>query len=148
MDFVEKFRERVGTLRDYFIDSNFKACGNLSTDLIRSSEFASYSEGIFIGEFLESLFDNIRMLNSRFDVSDKDSEKIKTIVIPVIEYIQANIPLSNVEKKAIFFDLLLKARCTVTETIIEYYRAKKMSKPSIPPMPFPTSVEIESDEEE
>jgi len=147
MDFVEKFKERVGTLRGFLNTMNFKGCANLSTDLLRASEFANYPEGIFIGEFFESLFTNIRTLMLRFDVEKKDIEKILTATIPVIEYAQTNIPFSSEDKKAKLYDLMLNARCIVTETQIAYYREKTSKKPPMP-MSFPPSINIESSEEE
>jgi hypothetical protein len=140
VDFVEKFRDRVGTLRSFLVTANFKACANLSTDLLRASEFANYSEGIFIGEFFESLFTNIRQLGNLFELDKKDIEKIQKATIPVVEFTQANIPLGSEEKKAEFYDLLLKARCIVTETQIAYYREKPIKKPS---MPFPQTIDVE-----
>src|SRR3989337_1822510 len=95
------------------------------------------SEILFIGKTL--------ML--RFDVEKKDIEKILTATIPVIEYAQTNIPFSSEDKKAKLYDLMLNARCIVTETQIAYYREKTSKKPPMP-MSFPPSINIESSEEE
>lgn len=144
MDFIEKFKERVGTLQEFLASANFKACANLSTDLLRASEFANYPEGMLVGEFFESLFSNVRTLVSRFEVDKKDIEKIQKATIPAIEYTQMNIPFSNADKKANFFDLILNARCIVTEIQIVYYREKPIKRPPMP-MAFPGPIEIDTE---
>lgn len=140
LDFIEKFRDRVGALKVFLMNANLKACVNLSTDLLRTSEFASYSEGIFIGEFFESLFNNIRSLEQRFELDKNDMTKIQEATIPAIEFAQANIPLNSRDKKATLYELLEKARCTVTETQITYYREKPVKKLS---MHYPPRIEVE-----
>jgi hypothetical protein len=141
LDFIEKFRDRVGTLRGFLVNANFKACANLSTDLLRASEFASYSEGLFIGEFFESLFTNIRQLETRYEIGKEDIERIQGATLPVVEFIQANMPLSSRKKKADFYDLILKARCVVTETQITYFREKPVKRSQTIGLPPPISVE-------
>ena len=145
MDFIEKFRERVSTLKELSQAENFKGCANLSTDLLRASEFAKYPEGIFIGEFFESLFLNIRSLTTKFQVEKNDIENIQKAVLPTIEFAQANIPFTIDEKKARFFDLLLDSRCIVTETQITYFREK--SRKSTMPLSFPSpTIQLEEEE--
>jgi hypothetical protein len=148
VDFVEKFRERVGTLQGFLVSANFKACANLSTDLLRVSDFASFPEGIFIGEFLESLFSNIRSLNARYDIEKDDIQKIQEATSPCINFVSSNIPFSNKNKKAEFYDLMVKARSTVTGIQIVYFREKKTKSPLMPmpiPMPFRQTIEVEPD---
>jgi hypothetical protein len=147
VDFVERFKDRVRTLKGFLEVANFKGCANLSTDLLRASEFAKYPEGVFVGEFFESLLSNVRTLVSRFEVDKKDIEKIQKATIPVVEYAQVNIPFNSKNKKADFFDLILNARCVVTEIQIAYYREKPIKRPPMP-MAIPESIEIETDEEE
>ena len=90
MSFIEKFRERVSTLQELLEACNFKGCANLSTDLLRASEFANYPEGIFIGEFFESLFSNIRSLNNNYEVEKTDLESIQQVISPIILYAKTN----------------------------------------------------------
>jgi len=146
LDFVEKFRDRVGTLKNLLLEANFRACANLSTDLLRASEFASYSEGIFVGEFFESLFTNIGQLESLYEIDKKDIAKIQEATLPSVEFIQTNTPLNNENNKAGFYDLILNARCVVTETQISYFREKPPKR--LPPsMPFPRPLSVEEMEE-
>ena len=140
MDFIVKFRDRVGTLKNFLSNENFKACSNLSTDLIRASEFAGFSEGIFVGEIFEAIFTNFRQMAMRFELDKNDVAKIQEVTIPVIDFVQSNFPLNSKDKRATLFELLLKARCTATEIQIMYFREKPLKKP---PRSYPSSVEIE-----
>lgn len=148
MSFIDKIRERVSTLQGLLETRNFKGCANLSTDLLRTSEFANYPEGIFIGEFFESLFSNIRLLNNNYKLDSLDLESIQQVILPVIQYSQANIPITTDDKKARFYDLMLNARSAVTEMQIMYYR-EKIRKPTLPMnFPLPPQMNIENEEEE
>ncbi len=102
-----------------------------------------------LGEFFEALFVNVRGLTTRFEVEKKDLENIQKAILPAIDYAQNNIPFTTNEQKARFYDLLLNARCAVTEVQIAYYREKpkKPTMPiSFPPFPTPT-IQLETEEE-
>lgn len=127
------------------VDSNYRACANTSTDLLRSSEFAKYPEGVFIGEFFEALFIELRQLSKAYNITKDDTEKIRSAVIPIIDFIEANIPITDINKKGELCSLLMNARYIVTETQLLYFREKQ---PKVPPMHLPSpSITIAEDEE-
>lgn len=144
MDFVEAFRAKMPMFRGFLVDSNFKACANAATDLLRASEFAKYPEGVFIGEYFEALFIELRGLVGAFEVKKEDVEKMQKAVNSIIDFIEANIPITDTDKKAELYSLLLNARYIVTENQLTYFREKK---PKPRPMRFPSpSIPLEEDE--
>jgi len=144
LDFLQRLRERLEILRNNLSEENFQACENMSTDILRASEFVNFSEGVFIGEFFEALFTNVKLLTSAFNIEKKDIERIQASIIPIVDFIKANMPIAGADKKAQFYDLLLTARYLVTEIQISYWRMTKPKKRLTPfsPNPFIPSVEF------
>ena len=145
MDFIEVFKSKIPMLRTLLGDSNYSACSNFGTDLLRLSEFAKYSEGVFIGEFFETLFGNYRSLTDRFDVAKEDIEKMQKTIYPMLDFLENNIPITDTDKKADFYNLLVNARYVVTESQLTYFREKKLKTRL--PMQMSPSVSIEGFEE-
>lgn len=114
-------------------DSNFRACANAATDILRASEFTNYPEGVLIGEYFEALFIELRGLVDNFKVKKEDVEAVERAVIPIIDFIETNVPVTDTDKKAEFYDLLLNARYVVTKLQLTYFRESKLSRPRIPP---------------
>jgi hypothetical protein len=110
LDFLQRFKERLDILRNNLSEENFQACENMSTDILRSSEFVNFSEGVFIGEFFEAMFSNVKLLTYGFNVEKKDVEKIQASIFPIVDFMKANIPIDGMNKKAQFYDLL---NCTI-----------------------------------
>jgi hypothetical protein len=141
MEFVEAFREKMPMFRGFIVDCNFGACSNIATDLLRASEFAKYPEGVFIGEVLEQMFFELKRLTQKYETKKEDLEIIQKVSYPLIDFIEANIPLTDTDKKAEFYTLLMNARYVATEKQIKYFRENK-------PKPIPPRFPMISDEED
>lgn len=70
MDYFGKFKERLVDLDSNSARSRFRACSNISSDLIRASEFVEFQEGVFVGEFFETLFSNLGSTIGEFKAED------------------------------------------------------------------------------
>jgi hypothetical protein len=73
----ELFYEKILLIRKLSMDFNFKACSNISTDLITVSTMFEYQDGVFIGEVLEAVFDQLLDLDRRFDLEESDQKVLK-----------------------------------------------------------------------
>jgi hypothetical protein len=145
LDFIEAYKSKIPTLRALLAESNFSACSNFGSDLLRAADLVKYEEGVFVGEFFETLFNNLSALNYSYDLKKDDIEKIQKAVNPVFDFLENNMPITDKDKKAEFYSLLVNARYVVTESQLIYFREKKAK--SRPPFPMPPSVSIETFEE-
>jgi len=137
MSFIDAVRGRMSKLRSFLSENNFMACANTSSDLLRTSEFGQYPEGVFIGEFLEAFFVEFRGLASGYEVKNEDVERISKAINPVLDFIEAKIPITDMDNKAKLYDLLSSARYVLTETQITYYREKSPKPRRFPPQMMP-----------
>lgn len=132
MDYVAKFKERLGTLHDHLEKTNFRVCENISTDLTRTSEFVGFAEGVFIGEFLESLFDNLNHVTRSFEVEQEEIEPIKNEIDNLIRLINESISNTEVNFKSRLYDKMVSVRYLVTKFQVKGYRETKRKKGSLP----------------
>jgi hypothetical protein len=141
MDFVANFREKIGMLENLLADGNFRACANMSTDLLRAAEFAGFTEGVYLGEFFEALFSNMRQLIGMYNLDKKDIENVQRVSLPVVQFFKTNLPLTDANKKAELYDLMMKARFAVTQLQITTWRDKKSRRP---PISIPETIQFET----
>lgn len=136
MDLFEKFREKLEYLKENSSRSRFQACENMSTDIIRTSEFVGYPEGVFVGEFFESLFSNINSVLNFFNVKEEDIRPIQKEIEELIELFSTSLSSNDVNVKSALYDKIVRVRYLVTEFQIRNYREgtrKKRIRPeSIP----------------
>lgn len=128
MDYIEKFKERLDALNKYSADSNFSACSNISTDLIRVSDFMSFSEGVFIGEFFESMFENLRYVVDNFEFKPEEIEPIKSEIVNLVGLLRESIPTADERTKSHVYDTLAKVRSKVTNFQVSSHRERKRKK--------------------
>lgn len=76
-DLQEIFYEKILLLQKLSTDFNLKACSTTSTDLITSSILFEYTDGAFIGEVFEGVFEQLNDLMKSFSLDDKDKEILK-----------------------------------------------------------------------
>jgi len=76
-DLPELFYEKILLIRKLSIEFNFKACLKSSTDLITTSILFEYQDGVFIGEVVESVFEQLDSLINQFELDDEDKETLK-----------------------------------------------------------------------
>ena len=132
LDYMARFKERLDELDTNLTKLNFRACSNASTDLIRASEFVGYSEGVFIGEFFESLFNNLASVTYRFKVEKDVIESIKNEILKLVQLIKKSIPTKDVSVKSELYDTMVKMRYVVTAFQIKNFREGERKKGRIP----------------
>ncbi len=108
-------------------DSNFRLSLNLSSDLIRISDYVDYADGVFIGEFFESLFLNLDHINRQYIIEENTLKNLKEDIINLISIIKNSLSPSG-KKKADIYDLMTKIRATATRLQIETARGEKIRK--------------------
>jgi hypothetical protein len=79
---------------------------------------------VLIGEFFESIFDNLDSLFENYKVEENDKKKIDDKIELFIDFLTKNIPLEKVEQKIIFLDNMIDVRLIVSQIQLIYYREK------------------------
>jgi hypothetical protein len=133
-NFIQKYKEALGRIRDDLSDTNIRGCLNNSTDLTRMSDFVGFDEGILIGEILEGIFDNFEDMLDLFEHKPEEIEPIKKELMSLISILEEKIPSKNEQVKAELYTTLVSARCCVTHLQIQFMREKKPRRPTLPPI--------------
>jgi len=125
---VEKLKEKLGIIERYSNEMRFKPCKNISTDIIRASEFMGCPEGIFIGEFFEALFINLYNLMDIFEISEEYIEPLNKEIAELIEFLIKSLPANDANTKSEIFDKMVRVRSIVTELQIKAFREEKFER--------------------
>lgn len=129
IDFTQKFREGIARIKTNILVNNARGCFNNSLDLTRASEFNGFDEGIFIGEILEGIFDNLRYMLSMYDYDKAEVEPIKSEIVKMLDVLAEKFPTKNDKAKIEVYDALCSARAYVTHQQICFFREKKLKGP-------------------
>lgn len=117
-------------------DSHFNLCAHMSTDMLRVSDYLEFGDGVFMGEFLESLFQNLDFLKSKYVIEDEEFDSLKPDIFKLIQNIKSPFPYDD-ESKIKIFDLMKNIRAKTTKLQLESIRGEKKrinsKKLSLPP---------------
>jgi hypothetical protein len=125
---MEKFKEGLERIRKNLRSSNFQGCANNSQDLTTTSEFVSFEEGVFIGEYFEGLFYNLIEATTLYEHKKEELEPLKKEIDSLIQLIQKTIPSENNEAKAKIYREMVKVRYDSTKFQIECLREREPKK--------------------
>jgi len=76
-DILKIFDESFETIGKLLEESNYSGCSNIATDLITISGMSEFGDGVFIGEVLEGVFDQINTTVGNFTTSEEDIEALR-----------------------------------------------------------------------
>jgi len=76
-DLFQIFDERLALMRTLGTELNFRACSTNSNDLILASTMFEYKDGVFVGEVLEAIYEQIWRLVRDYILSDEDQISLK-----------------------------------------------------------------------
>jgi len=76
-DLFAVFDESFELIRKLLDEHNFSGCSSIATDLITFSMMSDFTDGVLIGEVLESVFDQIAPLFERFEVVEQERNTLK-----------------------------------------------------------------------
>lgn len=143
VDIIEIYQRLLGKIIKAMQDSNFALCTALSSEMIRVFDYLDFTDGIFIGEFLESLFMNIDFLNTKYIIEDTDINNLKNDLNNLIMVLKNSFPLNNAKKIKIY-NLISDSRAKVTKLQLESFRGERKRKPEqkAPRIKLPTPDEI------
>lgn len=112
-------------------DSKFALCGNLSSDMIRASDYIDFKDGVFISEFFESLFGNIHAANQKCVVDEQIMNDLKEDLINLISSFKDSFPPNDSEIINVY-NLMVNVRAMTTKIQVESsngtYETKKKSQ--------------------
>jgi len=78
------YKEKLSKIEEALGNSNYSLCSNMATDMLRAYDYIGFSHGVFIGEFFESIFQNLHSVNKMCEVEDavtnEINEKIKNLI--------------------------------------------------------------------
>ncbi|CAD6494190.1 MAG: hypothetical protein CHKLHMKO_00652 [Candidatus Argoarchaeum ethanivorans] len=127
-DFAEKYKEILTEMAVQTKEFNIKSCSTISIDLTRMSVYFNFSEGVFISEFLEYLFDNLNHVVEKFEVEEKFKETAINEISELIEQLKEFITKRDETKKIKMYNKMRDVRYLITKTQLDYYRLKKPKK--------------------
>lgn len=122
IDFIEKFKNGIKSIEDALLKGNYRACKSYSSDMLRASDIADFPEGVFIGEFLESLFTNLDGLENRYELDPSVKEEMNEGIIPTLTSLQELIPAQDLDSKSKIYEQLIVSRYLVTKFQLKYWR--------------------------
>ena len=143
LGFIEQFKKRLEGLIEVLSKSKFHTCSNISSDLIRASEFADYEEGVFIGEFFESVFDNILSARDNFRTDKNEVEFVKKEITNLIKLFIKSIPTKGSSAKSDLYEGIVRVRYFASKFQIKYFREGTLKKGRISPSYVPRERIIE-----
>ena len=108
-------------------DSNFSLCTHLSSEMIRISDYVDFPDGVFISEYLESLFGNINFIDENFIIEEAIMNDLKKDINDLISILRASFPLDD-KKKVNLYDLITKIRMKTTRLQLESFRGENKKK--------------------
>lgn len=144
VDIIEIYQKILGKILKATENSDFGLCTTLSSEMIRISDYVDFIDGIFVGEFLESLFANITSTNAEFIIEETVINNLKNEIINLISILRDSFPINNTKKIEIY-DLITNIRAKITRVQLESYRGERKRKieRKIPRIRVPTTDEIE-----
>lgn len=124
-EIAEKFSNLFSNFKDTLREPNYVRVTRLSTELTRVSLFLDVPEFIFIGEFFEWLF-----LNLRHDLDKEHRILLDQEILSLINEIENNTPPFEDTFKLKLFDKLVKLRSDATKIQTKYIEQKR-TRPSL-----------------
>lgn len=128
-DFIEKYKYGLKRIQEDLSDTNIQGCFNNSTDLTHVSSFVGFDEGLFIGEVLESIFDNLGSIIHTYEHKKEEIDPTKVELNNLINLIKEKMPSKNEKTKAEIYDAMVKARSCVTNLQVQFMRERKVRRP-------------------
>ena len=94
-DLNDIFMEKLTLMQKLSSELNFHACSRISTDLISVSSMLDYKDGVFVGEVLEAMFDQLRRLLVDFELDEKDQNILKENFVKNLELVSQTFTKSD-----------------------------------------------------
>jgi hypothetical protein len=126
-DVNEIFQKMFEKITKALGDSNFSACTALSNEMLRIADYSDFADGVFVGEFLESLFMNIDSTYRKYDIDKKIFDNLKEDIVNLLSYVKDSFPQSN-EAKVDLYNSMTKVRASVTKLQLESFRGELTRK--------------------
>lgn len=127
VDIIEIYQKILGKIIKAAENSDFVLCTNLSGEMIRIADYVDFIDGIFLGEFFESLFANINSINADYIIEEAVINNLKNDIINLISILRESLPLDD-NKKINIYDLISNIRAKITRLQLESYRGEKKRK--------------------
>lgn len=133
VDIIQKYKESLRRIRNNLASTNTAGCMHNSSDLTHVSDFVDFDEGVLIGEFLESIFDNFDDVIKLYNYKKEEIEPVKNKIGLLIKFLESNFPPKDNKSKAELYDILVSTRFQVTKLQVTFMRERE---PKSPPSPF------------
>lgn len=127
VDIIEIYQKILGKIIKAAENSDFALCTNFSSEMIRLSDYVDFMDGIFLGEFFESIFSNINLINNDFVIEEAVINNLKSDIINLISILRESIPLDD-NKKIDIYNLMNDIRAKATRLQLESFRGERKRK--------------------
>jgi hypothetical protein len=140
VDMTRICQEKFEKIKNALDESNFDLCTTMSSEMLRVSDYVDFPEGVFVGEFFESLFQNLDYTVKRYHIEDETMNDLKRQINELINKIKSSIPSKD---KSEIYDLMTSVRAKMTRLQLESFRGEKAKRrPKGIPLPSGMSEEV------
>lgn len=139
---VKKFLEQIDAIKEQLKKRNLRACRAIVNDFIMLSALFDFSDGIFIGENMHSVFDDFIDLIRDYELKNGEIKEVLDKISDLVKGVREFISESEKDEHKLY-RLMKDARVAVTKLQIESARIRKRRFPRLPEDIF----EIVSEEE-
>jgi len=115
---LEIFDESFKIIKEMLEKSNVYGCNRIARKLTSLGYMARFKEGVFVGEVLEGIFDQLYDVISEYDIDQDELKKILGILIEQSSILNDSLKNSNNEK---IYETLKEMRYSVTDFQISKY---------------------------
>jgi len=113
-DYLDVYKKLLKLLREKAKSSDYSSCFEIANHMTEICVFDfEWKEGVFISEFFEYLYSNLRELAAEYEIEKDVAENISKIVTEIIDEIMKTLPKINIEK---IYPLMVDARYIVTRS--------------------------------
>jgi len=127
IDIIEIYQRILGKIIKAVENSDFALCSTLSSEMIRLFDHLDFTDGMFIGEFLESLFSNINSINTEYMIEQTVINNLKIDITNLISVLIDSYPMTNTKKIKIY-DLIADIRAKISKLQLESFRGERKRK--------------------
>jgi len=125
VDLDRYFERELRNMKELISEFNTYSCGRVATDLTKICIIFEFPVGVFIGEFLEDIFNELESLKE-YNLKDKAKEEIIDKIKDLLSYLLNNLHIlfSNTLSEDII-KKMIDLRYVVTKVQIEVFRTKR-----------------------
>jgi len=126
---TSKFPEMLDAIDKYLKKGDFESCQNLSLDLVRLSAYFNYKDGIFVSEYILSIFNDLSK-SERYSLEKDEVDAIAREIAGFFKSLKEALPLHEKNIWRIY-NKMRDLRSFITIFVMEANRTRRR-RPRLP----------------